>query len=69
MTLCVTIVRCSVISNGYDIGPIYTQRGLRQGDPLSPYLFFICVEGLNAILQSAVARGNIHVNKVARSTL
>ena len=35
-------------------------RGLRQGDPLSPYLFLFCVEGLEAILRKAANDGEIN---------
>ncbi|XP_073119791.1 uncharacterized protein [Henckelia pumila] len=57
---CVSSVRYTVIHNGHEIGPIIPQRGLRQGDPLSHYLFLICIEGISSLLQAETRRGSIH---------
>ncbi|XP_019182405.1 PREDICTED: uncharacterized protein LOC109177491 [Ipomoea nil] len=64
--LCVTTVSYNIKLNGTRGLPIIPSRGLRQGDPLSPYLFIICAEGLSLLLQQAQIQGAIHGCRVAR---
>ena len=64
---CSTTVSYSILVNGEPKGMITSSRGLRQGDPLSPYLFMFCAEGLNALLCDAAARGDIHGFSICRN--
>jgi hypothetical protein len=56
---CIRTVQYSILLDGVPKGYIIPSRGLRQGDPLSPYLFLICAEGLSALLQKSSLVGRL----------
>lgn len=63
--LSVTTVQYTVCFNGNNVGPIHPRKGLRQGDPWSPYLFLLCVEGLSRKLNNAADERKIHGCKIS----
>lgn len=69
MMMCVKRVYYSVFINGEPKGKIIPTRGLRQGDPISPYLFLLCAEGLIATLRKEESEGMISGVSVCRGAL
>ena len=65
---CITTASFSVLVNGSSIGFFRSSRGLRQGDPLSPYLFVLGMEVFSTLVEKASARGFLSGHKfVGRS--
>ena len=64
---CVTTVSYSLLVNGEPQGNIKPSRGIRQGNPLSPYLFLLCSEGLHRLIQRAANFGEIKGVSICRN--
>ena len=58
--VCVKTVTYSILVNGEPRGLIHPSKGIRQGDPLSPFLFLLCTEGLNGLIKQVKLNGGIH---------
>lgn len=67
MMECITIVSYSLLINGEPTGIIHPSRGIRQGDPLSPYFFLLCIEGLHGLINQATCSGNIRGISICRN--
>jgi hypothetical protein len=63
---CVSTVTYAVLINGQPHGRIQPSCGIRQGDPLSPYLFLLCAEGLSHLLRKAEQEKSITGLAIAR---
>ncbi|XP_059064794.1 uncharacterized protein LOC131856862 [Cryptomeria japonica] len=54
---CISMARFSIILNGSPCGFFASSRGLRQGDPLLPFLFIILVEAFSRAISFARESG------------
>ncbi|XP_050211605.1 uncharacterized protein LOC126661782 [Mercurialis annua] len=57
MSCCLSSATTSILVNGSPVDLIDLKRGVRQGDPISLYLFVFAVEGLKCILDRSMDLG------------
>ncbi|RVW29787.1 hypothetical protein CK203_089330 [Vitis vinifera] len=57
MWSCLSSAKFSMLVNGVPVGFFPSTKGLRQGDPLSPYLFVMGMEVLDVLIRKAVEGG------------
>ena len=64
---CVSSVSTSLLFNGGSLDPFLPSKGIRQGDPLSPYLFILCMEFLGHLIEEKCAAKLWNPVKASRS--
>lgn len=62
----ITSVSYSFTHNGQEFGKVVPSRGLRQGNPISPYIYILCAEGLSAMIRQNESVGLLHGCTIAR---
>nr|GEV25123.1 probable WRKY transcription factor 9 [Tanacetum cinerariifolium] len=67
--MCLHSARASSLVNGRPSCEFSIKHGLRQGDPLSPFLFIIVMEGLHLALKDSVSIGLLRGTKVRNTGL
>jgi hypothetical protein len=67
MMACVSSVIYQVRFNSNEMDMFTPTRGLRQGDPLSPYLFLLCAEELSSLLLHEEEVGGIDGVRLCRN--
>lgn len=65
---CVTNVTTSMLWNGEALEEFSPGRGLRQGDPLSPFLFVLHMERLSALINTKAEEGTWKGIKVSNNS-
>lgn len=66
---CISTVSYAFLLNGAQFGSVIPARGLRQGDPLAPYLFIYCVEVFIRMVEHSVTHGRLGGVRIFLSAL
>ena len=64
---CITTNSYSMLINGVAQDCITPTRGLRQGDPISPYLFLLCSEGFTGLILEATRNKRLSKISICRN--
>ncbi|KAL9675763.1 hypothetical protein QQ045_003969 [Rhodiola kirilowii] len=64
---CVSSVAYRIRVNDIISDPFFPGRGIRQGDPMSPYLFVLCMDWLARRMEKVQMNEEIHGIKVSRT--
>ncbi|CAA7021818.1 unnamed protein product [Microthlaspi erraticum] len=65
---CISTVSYAFLVNGAAQGKVIPQRGIRLGDPLSPFIFILCGEVLTGLCNNAQVNGLLPGIKVSRES-
>jgi hypothetical protein len=63
---CITTSSFSILLDGAPFGKFFPSRGIRQGDPLSPFLFILGSEILSRIILREESLGSLHGIRISR---
>lgn len=66
---CLISFTCSILINRHTIDMVKPERGLKQGGPLSPYLYLLYAEGIPSILKRVVYLGDLFDIQITPTSL
>lgn len=67
MRTCFSSNSISILVNGSPTEEFVAQKGLKQGDPLAPFLFLVAAEGLAGLVRRGVESNNLNGFKLSES--
>lgn len=53
---CISTTSCNILINGSPTKFFYPSLGIRQGNPLSPYIFILCMDYLSYLIKHTVEK-------------
>lgn len=66
---CLSTISYQILLNGQPSRKFAPQRGLRQGEPLSPFIFIMCADVLVGLLKGEADLSSVHGIQVSRKAL